>query len=308
VGRGGQLMFYTHAPLWRINYAADLEVDGGADGRAVFGDIALLAWRAALTDWRAFGERVIVATTGEEVRVGSVESLRKDIDHLNNQLVALAGDVRAQIREEKRSALSEEEKALLLNRPAGIRPGQPNDVNAVDAKIYVAWTEVAARLEGEKKTQVEEWGARLSELGDLFSRTDNYAGQINYDDWLLRCEYESERETVQARELVYKGELALQVDANMLDAQEYYEEGFAQWRLVLDKYDQLLHNDLILQELIEPIRRYQQVMVNGLDNEFPDPFVLQDVMDAHARMQSRSSGPPEGVDTQSMPGVTNPLR
>lgn len=298
------MMFYTYAPLWRINYAADLEVDGGADGRAVFGEIALRAWQSALADWQAFGRRDIVATTGEIVQLASVDALLKEHDRLDDQLEAVAGDVHARMVEEKRNALPPEERELLLEQLRD--PARRNEVNQLTGKTYVSWEEVVEQLAGEKKKRAEALSLRRSEVADLYARTDNYSNQINYADWLLRCTYESEEATVQAREHIYKGELALQVDADMLAAQEFYEKGFAKWRLVLDKHKELLNDNLLLQELIEPIHRYQQVMVNGLDNEFPDPFVLQDVMDAHARMQQRGQRPDPQAMPGGMPGVASP--
>lgn len=296
---GSELMFYTSAPLWRINYAIDLEVDGGPDGRAVFGDNARRAWEGALGDWVAFGRRDVLATSGETIQLDTVAPLRKEIGRINSQLVALAGDLRMQVGEERHGALPPEEKKILIEQLRNPDPARQDEVNVIATKVYVPWADVIVQLEGDKRKQAEELNDRMLELAKLYARTDNYSNQINYENWLLRCTYESQPATVQARERIYLGELAHQIDADMVAAQKNYEAGFAQWRLVLDKYPELLSDGLMLSDLMEPIQRYQQVMVNGLGNEFPDPFVLKDVMDAYARAQV-GSPMPGGVDMQEM--------
>lgn len=308
---GSQLMFYINAPLWRINYAEDLEVDGASDGRAVFGDNARRAWQGALRDWQEYGRRDILATTGEVVRLDRLQSLRKEMRKLDDQLVALAGDVRVQVGEKKFGALSAEDKEFLERNRAKPDPANQDEVNRIITGIYVPWSEVAEHLEGEKGQRAAELAAKLEEVIAIYGRTDSYVNQINYDYWLLRCTFESELETVRARQHVYEGTLAHLIDADMPLARDRYEQGFAEWRTITDKYPELLDDTQWVEEMIGAIQQYRQVLVNGLGTDFPEEFVLQNVLDAAAKQQQQAemmerlkSG--DLMEQMGQPGIAQP--
>jgi len=63
-----------------------------------------------------------------------------------------------------------------------------------------------------------------------------------------------------------------------LPAKKAYEEAFAAWREVLDSSPVLKADDLTGDDLVEMIDRYRKVL-DQLDEKFPQPFILQDVLD-----------------------------
>ena len=106
-------------------------------------------------------------------------------------------------------------------------------------------------------------------------------GIINFDYWRLRCEIEPTDDTLAARKLVYDGDKAF-LSVQLPQARDNYTEGFKKWRQVLDAHPKLLETDPSLtDELVDSITHYQGVL-HQLDESFPQPFILQDVVDKDA--------------------------
>jgi hypothetical protein len=61
-------------------------------------------------------------------------------------------------------------------------------------------------------------------------------------------------------------------------ARKAYEEAFAAWREVLDASPVLRDDQLTADDLAEIVGRYRKVL-EQLDEKFPKPFILQDVLD-----------------------------
>jgi hypothetical protein len=54
------------------------------------------------------------------------------------------------------------------------------------------------------------------------------------------------------------------------------------WREVLDAFPQLLFENLEMEDLKEVIDRYRKLL-HATGDQFPEPFILQDVLDANAK-------------------------
>ena len=67
-------------------------------------------------------------------------------------------------------------------------------------------------------------------------------------------------------------------NARLLPAKQAYEQAFTAWREVLDSSPVLKADDLTGDDLVEMIDRYRKVL-DQLDEKFPQPFILQDVLD-----------------------------
>ena len=97
----------------------------------------------------------------------------------------------------------------------------------------------------------------------------------------MRCEIEPADDTLAARKLVYDGDKAF-LSVQLPQARDNYTEGFKKWRQVLDAHPKLLETDPSLtDELVDSITHYQGVL-HQLDESFPQPFILQDVVDKDA--------------------------
>ena len=76
----------------------------------------------------------------------------------------------------------------------------------------------------------------------------------------------------------------------MIRARPEYEEGLRGWRKVLDNPEfQSLVDDVSLGgDLMDVIRRYQKCLDQD-DQDLPDPFILQDVIDKHGSRQGAAA-------------------
>ena len=100
---------------------------------------------------------------------------------------------------------------------------------------------------------------------------------MNFDFWRASCEVEVTEPALRARELVWQAEREFE-NARLLPAKQAYEQAFAAWREVLDSSPVLKADDLTGDDLVEMIDRYRKVL-DQLDEKFPQPFILQDVLD-----------------------------
>jgi hypothetical protein len=64
-------------------------------------------------------------------------------------------------------------------------------------------------------------------------------------------------------------------------AKKAYEESFAAWRKVLDASKVLREDSLTGDDIAEVVGRYRKLL-EQLDEPFPTPFVLQDIVDRSA--------------------------
>jgi hypothetical protein len=81
---------------------------------------------------------------------------------------------------------------------------------------------------------------------------------------------------LRAREATWQAEQDFEA-ARLRPAKEAYEQAFTAWREVLDESDVLRSDALTREELVETIDQYREVL-EQLDEPFPSPFVLDDIL------------------------------
>ncbi len=62
-----------------------------------------------------------------------------------------------------------------------------------------------------------------------------------------------------------------------------YREGLIAWRRVLDKHSEYITDQTTGEDLMDVIERYRRIL-NQLNEKFPEPFILQDVIDEQRKM------------------------
>jgi hypothetical protein len=82
---------------------------------------------------------------------------------------------------------------------------------------------------------------------------------------------------LRAREAVWRADQEFE-NARLQSAKKAFEDAFASWREVLDQSPVLREDRLMGEEVVDLIDRYRKVL-DQLDEKFPKPFVLQDVLD-----------------------------
>jgi len=92
----------------------------------------------------------------------------------------------------------------------------------------------------------------------------------------MRCQVERTDAALEARRLLYHAKQEFD-ETRLIEAQQAYEEGFAQWRKVLDEFPPMVQDNISGEVIQEAIRGYVEVL-KQLDERFPDDFVLRDVL------------------------------
>jgi hypothetical protein len=109
---------------------------------------------------------------------------------------------------------------------------------------------------------------------------DRYRDIVNFDFWKACCEAEVTEPALKARESTWRADTEFAA-ARLQSARQAYEESFAAWREVLDASKVLREDPLTADDIVEVVGRYRQLL-EQLDEPFPSPFVLQDMVDRTA--------------------------
>ncbi len=104
---------------------------------------------------------------------------------------------------------------------------------------------------------------------------------VNFDYWKLRPEVEQTQDLRDARKFIFEADQALR-KADLKAARIAYDQGFAAWRKVLDRFPQLKDNPTTPADIMDVIKRYRELLKQR-DEPFPKPFILQDILDQSER-------------------------
>ncbi len=274
------LLFHSHPPKSRINYAIFNEKDG------YHGERARRDWERALREWaEEYGSRQVPTSFGHTLRLNERENVLADVERLKQELETLSGVTFEQIVQEKRATLKPEAREALDTPEAERNTQQHTWAYESMQKILVAPSEVAERAPSAQQPEAERLASAIADLQLLADRIDRYRNIVNYDYWKTRCEVEMTELADQARQLVHDAD-RLRDAAQLVatsdgtpGAKEQYEAAWKAWAELFAKYPDL-KDDLIAEELVEPIRRYEDVL-NQLDERLPEDFVLGEILAKH---------------------------
>jgi hypothetical protein len=126
---------------------------------------------------------------------------------------------------------------------------------------------------------------------------------MNYGHWKQRCAAESTQELADARLLIHQAKQRRE-EADLVGALDLYNQGLAKWRVVIDQFPGLASNSLIKDDLWEQDIRPYMELLNQIDEELPDPFILEDVL--RINMPSRGKTAPPDVPLNLEPQAAPP--
>ena len=129
----------------------------------------------------------------------------------------------------------------------------------------------------EVREQARELLRQHVEAKETADIIDRYRQIVNFNFWRATCEAEVTEPALRAREAAWRAEREFE-NARLQTAKKAYEESFAAWREVLDASSVLREDQLTADDIAESVTRYKKVL-EQLDEKFPKPFVLQDVLD-----------------------------
>jgi hypothetical protein len=254
-----------------INYARALESDG------VFDDKARDGWELATEEMQRFAVRQIPTTWDVPIRLGLRESELARAERLAKQLENLLPEKFSEMEAERESSLSESQKAAIQVPPLNRTEQEQQLVADANREMNVTWRMVAQDAPQEIRAKVKrlaEEHVEATETADIIRR---YRDIVNFDYWRATCEMSVTDLALQAREATWRAEKDYE-EARLQPAKQAFEEAFKAWRKVLDDSEVLREDAMTQEDIVEIIDIYRELL-EQLDEPFPKPFILDDVLD-----------------------------
>ena len=142
--------------------------------------------------------------------------------------------------------------------------------------LRVTWKDVARRAPAELREKAWELAVAEVEARETAEIIARYRDIVNFDFWRASCEAEVTEPALRARALTWKASEEFDA-ARLQSARQAYEEAFKAWREVLDASPVLREDDLTAEDIAEIVARYRSLL-EQLDEPFPSPFILDDVL------------------------------
>jgi hypothetical protein len=136
---------------------------------------------------------------------------------------------------------------------------------------------VVREAPADVQPQAKELARRYVEAQETADIIDRYRDIVNFDFWRAACEAEVTEPALLAREKIWQADHEFE-NARLQPAKQAYEEAFAAWRQVLDASPVLRQDKLTADDMRDIVNRYRKLL-EQLDEPFPKPFILQDVLD-----------------------------
>ncbi|MBI3838199.1 MAG: hypothetical protein HY288_09745 [Planctomycetia bacterium] len=295
------LLFHTHPAMCLINYCEALEEEG------TFGEVAKNAWKKAADAWTELANRDLPTVYNFTIRLNEKEFFQQRSEQAQAELNRLTPPgSREKIAAEKLAALSEKEREAHDTPAEQLTAEQRTIRYEVDQKLAVGHLELADRVTGEDHAEALKAAEEASQADFIANAIESERGIVNFDYWLLRCQVEPNDDTLAARKLIYDGDKAF-LSVQLPQAKANYAQGFDRWRQVLDTHPKLLEDPNLTDELVDSITHYQGVL-HQLDETFPQPFLLQDVVDKDAIFHGPRLGPLSAKPTDAEKPVAEPAK
>ena len=266
-----ELIFHSEPMMTMINYARALEDDG------VFGAAARAGWEKAGKEMRDFATREIPTTWDVPIRLGLREDELARASRLNEELERLLPGQFKAMEERRRAALPAEQKAALEVPPMDRNDVQQRAAYQAQENLQVNWPMVAREAPADVREKARDLSRQWLEANETAEIISRYRDIVNFEFWRATCEAEVTEPALRARELTWLAGKEYQA-ARLQPAKKAYEDGFVAWREVLDA-STILRNDTITNEDINTIVSQYRKVLEQLDEPFPKPFILQDVVD-----------------------------
>ena len=265
------LIFHSESMMTAINHARALAEDG------VFGDTGRDAWRLAGDEMRRYSVREIPTTWDVPIRLGLREAELARADRLARELEELLPGQFKAIEDRNRESLTPRQRAAIAVPAMDRSEEQQQEVAAAEAALRVTWPTVAREAPADVKAKAQELAREFMEANETAEIIDRYRDIVNFDFWRATCEAEVTDEMLKAREATWRAERDFE-NARLQAAKKAYEEAFEAWRKVLDSSEVLRKDSLTADDIKELVDRYRKVL-EQLDEPFPKPFILQDVLE-----------------------------
>lgn len=241
------------------------------------------AWQSAAAEWRKLGDRDFPTDGPLPYRLNDREILARDLSAAQAALEKLAPGVREKIRRAKIAALPADRRKA-FEMPEKLRTQEQDQLaNLAEGDIQVSYNEVASQAPADQRDKALAAAGRAAQFQELLNEVVRGRDNVNFDNWVVRCRVELTDDARLARRWLHQGTTAFSGLADLPAARSALEKAFQHWRRVLDKHPELIVDQTSF-AMLDGIHIYDAVL-KQLDQPFPKKFVLQDLLDAEARMR-----------------------
>jgi hypothetical protein len=238
-------------------------------------------WNVAQADMLAFADRPFADEDGSLYRLAEFEQVEKDRDAKLKELDALSPGLRDELRKQRQAKLSEAERSALRIEPAIRNTEQERLAHEAEQKMFVTDEDLAANIEADKKEAAKALVQEIERLNKRGGKIERGRKLVAFEYWLLRCGLEQGDAARNADRHLALASVAFKIDTDLVAAKREFEAGFKFWRSILDQHPELL-KDQTAYNVLDSVKEYQQVL-RQLDEPFPNPFILDDMIRALAQ-------------------------
>ncbi len=275
------VIFHSKPGMQQISYADNLEEDG------IFDDRTKRAWDEAATDWTKLGNRVFDNYSGGSFKLSDQEVYEKRVDDKIKKFAELVGpNLKQKLMAEKRAKLTAEERRI-IDLPSNQRNQSEDKIaEQIEERVAVTNLELANQIPAEKRQAMRQLASEIEADKKHAESVAGFRSHVNYEWWRVKCDAELTAEAIEAHRLIYQA-LKEQRESSLTDGTKArFEQGFAKWRVVFDKFPYLFEESIPSDELIEHIKLYRKLLADR-GEEFPADFILIDLWKKH---EQRSAG------------------
>jgi hypothetical protein len=285
-----RLIYCSSAPMCQMNYAEAVEKDG------TFGEVARGAWATASNEWTkdesSYGNKPIPTMFREKesdkpiaVRLNDLEAeeakAKEALAKLDQEVKKRQPKLREEMVAEKKAQLPANMRAA-LDVPADKRSEKERILVAqADEALNLSPDDIARRLPGSPKERehAKALARDIFEHQQIASQIRNNRSIVNFDYWRKHSGTEQGNDLLEARQTIYKGDRNF-AQGDLVGAYNNYQQGLKLWRKVLDTHPEYVADQSTCEDLVEMLKRYRHIL-SQRDQAFPDPFILQDVLDSY---------------------------
>jgi hypothetical protein len=265
------LIYHSEPMMAAINHAKAMEEEG------TFAAAARDAWKLAGEEMVRFATREIPTSWDVPIRLGLREDELARAEQLAVELETLLPGQFAALEQRLRDGVTPAQKQALETAPIDRTEEQQKLAAAAQAAIRVTWPMVVREAPADKRDKARELTRQYVEAQETAEIIDRYRDIVNFDFWRASCQAEVTEPALLAREKIWEADREFE-NARLQPAKKAYEESFAAWRQVLDASSVLRQDRLTADDLRDVVDRYRKLL-EQLDEPFPKPFILQDVLE-----------------------------
>lgn len=282
LGNKNPTTFYNDLPKAQINYSEAIESEG------TFGEKARAAWKKAEGLWTDYGNRSFRSSRGLYIRLSELGKWQQEHKKLEQRLQELGPDVRSTLRQERRAALSPEQRAAMEKDPADRSASERSLASNAERLLYVSYDDIATRIARETPEKAAEARKLAGQLAENVSRLAMIRSNrqvVNYEYWEALCKLEQEDAALKAHELAFAANQAFEVDSDLIEAKRLYEESFSLWADVFAAHPELPDDSATGADVMELVDKYtlvlEQLELSLSDEEVDEKFPLWSIVEAN---------------------------